>query len=196
MNLSGNVRTLAFIQGASDYLARVPRTVGLFTLVTETEKACCVTATGKLAKKIYLPCKRRRIGAHGGVSTLCLNYFESLGLYIRRLRPLCGRADKLSAHRTPIKLTATVYLSSLLSHRTIASLRRPPPANFPARNVSRELWDSFRMVRREMLRCHRLNSHFLREGEKTFKSDWANDCFSSKSVSELRHYEAIEFVTG
>lgn len=77
-------------------------------------------------QKTYFPCERCRTGARSGLSTLCLNYFESLKLYIRSLRPLCERADKLSAHLTPIKLTATVYLSSLLSRRTIASLQRAP----------------------------------------------------------------------
>lgn len=114
-------------------------------------------------QKIYFPCERCRTGARSGVSTLCLNYFESLELYIRRLRPLCERADKLSAHLAPIKLTATVYLSSLLSRRTIASLQRAPqvPAGqFSCREREQEAVGLVGDGAPEMLRCHRLYRHF------------------------------------
>lgn len=156
--LSGNVHTLAFTQGHRLFstCAAVPRPLGPRN---RDERGLLCRRNWQTGKNIFLVKAVQNRCVFLG-STLYLNYFESPELYIQRLRPLCEQADKLSAHLMPIKLTATVYLSSLLSRRTITSLQEPAApllASSPAGNTSREPRDSFRLVCRKMLRCHRRN---------------------------------------
>lgn len=153
--LSGQVHTLAFIQGHRLFstCAAAPRPLGPGNrdgrgLANRQEK--------------YFLYKRCRTGARSWASTLYLNYFESLELYIQRLGALCQRADKLSAHLTPIKLTATVYLSSLLSRRTIAWLQRPRSSLAGQFSCWERKQGASGLVQGggEMFRCHRLHRHF------------------------------------